>query len=85
MCPLKSNMEEFKVAKHFPKGFYPKWQLPKGIFPNGNCQNVQFLKRQLHKSVLAAALDPPQPVLAAALGPLAHSSRSSKSWLWEST
>ena len=59
MCPLKSNKVEFKVAKYFPKGFYPKWQLPKGIFPNGNCQNVQFLKRQLHKSVLAAALDPP--------------------------
>ena len=38
---------------------------------------MQFPKRQLPKSVLAAALGP-QPVLAAALGPLAHPSRSAR-------
>ena len=38
---------------------------------------MQFPKRQHRKSVLAAALDT-QPVLATALGPLAHLSRSSR-------
>ena len=61
-----SRFRLFKLlydVEYFPKGFFPKWQLHRGIFPN-----VQFPKRQLYKSVLAAALGP-QPVLAAALIP----------------
>ena len=42
----------------FPKRQFPKWQLPKGIFPSGNFSNVQFLKRQHPKSILAAAPAP---------------------------
>ena len=38
-----------------------------------------FPEWQLPKSVLAAVIAPPQPVLAAALGPLAHPCRSA--WL----
>ena len=38
-------------VRYFPKGFFLKWQLPKGIFPSGNFPNVQF-----PKFVLAAAL-----------------------------
>ena len=48
---------------------------PKGIFPSGNFPYAQFPKRQLPKSVLDAALDL-QPDLAAALGPIAHPSRT---------
>ena len=54
----------------FPKDF-SQVQLPKGIFPSGNFPNVQFPNRQLLKSITAPALGP-QPVLAAALAPLAH-------------
>ena len=60
---------------YFPKGIFAKWQVPKGIFPRVNFPNVQFPKRQLTKSVLAAVLGS-QPVLVAALGPLAHPCRS---------
>ena len=52
-----SRFRLFKLlydVEYFPKGFFPKWQLHRGIFPN-----VQFPKRQLYKSVLAAALGPP--------------------------
>ena len=41
----------------FPNDF-PKLQLPKGIFTSGNFPNVEFTKRQLPKSVLAAAIGP---------------------------
>ena len=61
----------------FSERIFPKWQLPKGIFRNGNFPYVQFFKWQLPKYVLAAALGP-QPVLAAALGPLVHPSRSTR-------
>ena len=53
---------------------FPKRQFPKDIFPSGNFPNVQFPKRQLRKSVLVAALGQ-QPVLTAALGPLARPRR----------
>ena len=36
------------------QGYFPKRQLPKGIFPSDNLPNVQ--KRQLPKFVIAAAL-----------------------------
>ena len=52
MCPFD--------AKYFPNGFFPSGN-SRGYFPSGNFPTVQFLKRQLPKSVLAAAL-----------GPLAH-------------
>ena len=55
---------------YFLKGFFPSSNFPKGISPSGKFLNVQFPKRQLAKSILTAALGP-QPVLAAALGPLA--------------
>jgi len=38
--------------------YFPKWQLPKGIFPGGNFKNVRFPNRQLSKSVQAAAPGP---------------------------
>ena len=38
--------------------YFPKWHLPKGIFPSGNFLTVQFTKRQLPKSVLTTALGP---------------------------
>ena len=60
----------------FPKVF-SEFQLPKDIFPSGNFPNLQFPKQQLTKSVLAVALCP-QPILAAALGPLAHPSCSAQ-------
>ena len=41
----------------FPKAF-PKWEFYKGIFPISNFPNVQFPERQLHESALAAALGP---------------------------
>ena len=53
----------------------PKRQLTKGIFPSGNFPDVQFLKRQLPKSVLAAAL---LSVLDAALSTLVCSSRTAR-------
>ena len=59
-------------------GTFPKWPLLQGIFPSGNFPNVQFPKRQLSTSVLAAELNPPPPVLDAALGLLAHASRSTR-------
>ena len=37
---------------------FSKWQLLKGIFPSGNCPNMQIPKWQLSKSVPAAALGP---------------------------
>ena len=37
---------------------FPKRQLTKGIFPSGYFPNVQFSKRQLHKSFLATAVAP---------------------------
>ena len=60
------------------QGYFPTWQLPKCAisrvatsqmcnFPSGNLPNVQFPKWQL-----------PKPVLAAALGSLAHPSRSAR-------
>jgi len=63
----------------FPEDF-PKWQLPKGIFLSNNFPNVQFPKRELPKSVLAAALGP-KYVLSASLGPLANSNRSARTTL----
>ena len=61
--------------------------LSQRIFPSGNFPSVfsqvetsqmcNFFKRQLSKSFLAAALGP-QPVLAAALGPLTHPTRSAR-------
>ena len=59
------------------QGYFPKWQLPKGIFPSGNFPSVQFLKRQLPKSVLASVLGP-QLFLAAALAALDHPSRCAR-------
>ena len=47
------------------QGCFPKWQLPKSAISQAATS----------KYVLAAALGP-QPVLTAALGPLAHPSRS---------
>jgi len=57
------------------KRHFLKWQLPKGIVPNGKFLNMHFFKRQLPKSVLAAALGPPA---CSSLGarPLAHPSHS---------
>ena len=52
---------------------FPKWQLPKNIFPSGNFPNVKFPKWQLPKSVLIAALGS-QPILASALGLLTYPS-----------
>ena len=37
---------------------FPKWQRLKGIFLSENFPNVEFPKRQLSKSFLAAALRP---------------------------
>ena len=56
---------------------FPKYQLPKCIFPSGIFPNVQFFKRQLPKSFLTAALGP-KPVLATELGPLPHLSRRTR-------
>ena len=47
--------------------YFPKRQLPKGIFPSDNFLNVQFPKRELPKSVPAAAIYP-----------LAHPARSAR-------
>ena len=44
--------------RYFPKGFFPKKQLPKDIFPCSNFPNLQFSRRLIPKSVLAAALNP---------------------------
>ena len=63
----------------FPNDF-SMLQLSMGMFPSGNFLNMQFPKRQLLKSVLATALGP-KPVLAAALGPLAHTYRNACSLL----
>ena len=41
----------FTILSTFPKDFFPS-----GNFSSSNFPNVQFLKRQLPKSVLAAAL-----------------------------
>ena len=46
---------------------FSKWQLPNGIFPSGNFPKVQFPIRQFPKFVQAAAL-----------GSLAHPSRSAR-------
>jgi len=48
-----------------------KLQLFQPIYPSANFQNVQFPKRQLPNSVLAAALGP-QPVLAVVLSSPSH-------------
>ena len=39
--------------------YFPKWQLPKGIFPSGKLLNVQCSNRPLPKPFLAAPLCPP--------------------------
>ena len=61
-------------------GTFPKWPLLQGIFPSGNFPNVQFPKRHLLKSVLAAILCP-KHVLTTARGPLTHPSQSARSSL----
>ena len=54
------------------QGYFPTWQLPKGIFQSGNFPNMQF-----PEAFLAAALGP-HPVLVTVLIPLAYSSRSTR-------
>ena len=61
------------------QGYFPKRQLPKGIFPSGIFQPVQFPTQKVPKSVKAAVLGPLacsihsarplQTILAVALGP----------------
>ena len=56
------------LEKVFYQRIFPKWQLPKGIFPRvfsqiATSQMCNFPKRLLPKPVLAAAIGP-QPVLA---------------------
>ena len=51
----------------FSKGVFPRGKFLRVIFPSFNFPNVQFLNRQLTKSVLAAAP-----------GFLAHPSRSTR-------
>ena len=58
-----------------PNGVFPCGNFPNGIFPSSSFPNVQFHKRQLPQSIPAAEVDP-RPILAAALGPLSHPSRS---------
>ena len=59
------------------QGHFPKWQLPKGIFPSDSFLNVKFPKLQLPKSVLATALCPlAYPSSSARLG-------SAKPYIWE--
>ena len=60
---------------------------PKDIFPSGNFPNVQYPKRQLPKCAISQVATSqvcpsrsarPQPVLAEAIGTLAHPSRSAR-------
>ena len=53
------------LRKHFPNGFLPSSNFPRVFLLSGNFPYEQLPKRQLPKSILAAAL-----------GPLAHHSRS---------
>ena len=60
--------------RYFPKGFSPSGNFPRVFSKVAFSKMWNFTKRQLLKSVLAAALGL-KPVLAAALGPLATALR----------
>ena len=49
--PILATFQESTSKRHFPKR-----PLPKGILPSCHFPNVQFSKRKLPKSVLAAVL-----------------------------